>query len=104
MNGLETPEKILSATLTYQTEEDDIGQFIEDFCVVEADAFVSIHEFKKKFKEINTYSKSQKSLSEYMRRRGFLKLDNRVTMPNGEQVRAFTGLRLKNKNSVESWA
>ena len=103
LQGLNTPEIISKATLHYQSEEDDIGQFIEDWCILEPTSHVPIHDFKNKFYQINKYGKSQKSISEYMRRHGYLKTDNRVTLPNGDRSRAYTGLRLKDNNTTERY-
>ena len=98
--GLNTPRQISDATFNYQSEEDDIGQFIEDYCILEKTAYVPIQDFKNKFRNVNNYSKSQKSLSEYMRRHSFLQQQNRLTLTNGDQVRCYTGLRLKDNYSA----
>ena len=94
-SGLQTPQKILDATKNYRDEEDDIGQFIEDHCLVDPEYFVPIEKFNKQFKDINNYNKNRKLLSEYMRRKGFKPHENRMTLPTGEQVRVFNGITLK---------
>ena len=100
-SGLKTPRKILEATSIYQTEEDDIGQFIEDHCVVEEKGYIPVEIFKAMFKQCAGYAKSQKILAEYMRRKGFLKIDNRVRLPNGNQARAYTGIRMCDQYTTE---
>ena len=99
--GLNTPQKVLDATNTYQLEEDDIGQFIEDHCVIEEKGYIPVDTFKAFFKQVTGYAKGQKTLSEYMRRKGFLKIDNRIRLPNGNRVRAFTGIKFINSNVPE---
>jgi putative DNA primase/helicase len=93
--GLPTPSSIMDSTEEYKYEEDSIGQFIEDECVTGEDAYVTVKDFKGRIHEFNKFV-SQKAIAEYMRRRGFLKKDNRIII-RGEQVRAFVGIKLKDR-------
>lgn len=95
-DGLKTPKAIIEATGEYRNEEDDIGMFIEDYCEIEPDEVVTAHEFKNRFYEIHRYHKSQKTISEYMRRKGFKRDDDRAYI-NGERVRVYHGLKLRSK-------
>lgn len=99
-HGLQTPKDIVDATVNYQNEEDDIGQFIVDHCVIDEKGYIPVEIFKVMFKQINGYHKSQKTIAEYMRRKGYLKIDNRVKLPNGEQVRAYAGIRMRDRNTT----
>lgn len=94
-SGLQTPTSILNATNDYKYEEDDLGIFIEDYFDIEEDGYIAVSDFKFKFEEIMRYKKSGKTISEYMARRGYNKKDNRITLQNGDRIRAFTGLSLK---------
>ena len=85
----------MEATNIYQSEEDDIGQFIEDHCVIEEKGYIPLETFKAMFRQTAGYYKSQKTLAEYMRRKGFVKINNRIRLPNGSQTRAYTGIRMK---------
>ncbi len=98
--GLNTPQKVLDATNTYQLEEDDIGQFIEDHCVIDKNGFIPVDHFKDKFKAVNSYWRGWKTVSDYMHRKGYKPTDNRRTMANGSQVRVYVGIRLKDRNTT----
>jgi len=39
-----------------------------------------------------------------MRRKGFVKKDNRIRMPNGNQGRAYTGIRMKDAYTTKDMA
>lgn len=88
--GLKTPQVVLDATGNYQDEEDDLGQFIKDYCIEDEGGYIPINEFKNKFKEIVGYYKGQKIISEYMHRMGII--DDRV-YTKGTQVRCWKGMR-----------
>ena len=103
-SGLNPPREILEATNIYQSEEDDIGQFIEDHCVIEEKGYIPIETFKAMFRQTAGYYKSQKTLAEYMRRKGYVKIDNRITLPNGKRARAYTGIRMKDNYTITDTA
>jgi putative DNA primase/helicase len=91
--GLNVPDAIRKATQLYREEEDDIGQFIKNECIIEKGAFIPATEFKERFKLINGYHKGSKVLGEYMARQGFRpNADSRISY-KGKQTRGFTGLR-----------
>ena len=89
-DGLKTPQTIIDATCEYKEEEDDLGQFIRDYCVKDAKAFIPVNEFKNRFKDVNSYYKSQKNIAEYMKRHGF---DIGRPYVNGLQIRSWMGLK-----------
>lgn len=92
-DGLQPPREIAVATDEYRNEEDDLGQFIEDYCVEDKSESVSVSEFKMRFRDTFGYIKSQKTIREYMKRRGF---EEGRPYRKGIQVRAYMGLRLIN--------
>ena len=90
VEGLKTPKIIFDATCNYQDEEDDLGQFISDYCLVSAEGHIPVHDFKKRFREINGYFKSQKIIAEYMSRNN---VGNRRYTVNGTQVKCWEGIK-----------
>lgn len=91
--GLKPPEVVREATQSYRDEEDDIGQFIKNECVIEKSGFIPVGEFRERFKLLNGYYKGSKTLSEYMIRKGFkFEGDNRVYY-KGKQQRGYHGIR-----------
>lgn len=91
--GLATPEKVRRATQLYREEEDDLGQFIKNECVIEKCGILSCNDFKSKFKEIMGYPKGAKALSEYMARNGHKPSDDNRYVINGKQQRGYVGIR-----------
>lgn len=89
--GLQPPKEIWAATDEYRNEEDDLGQFIDDYCVCAPKDAVPLHEFKMRFKEVHGYFKSQKVIKEYMTRKGFQEGRPYV---KGAQTRCYMGIRL----------
>lgn len=92
--GLLPPEEVHQATKLYREEEDDIGQFIEDECVLEIGRHIEIKEFKEKFYRNKGYHKGQKALGEYMERKGLRKDGGKLRI-NGKEIRAFVNIRFK---------
>ncbi len=92
-SGLTKPTIIMETTDTYRYEEDSIGQFIEDECVIANEYFMPCKEFKERIQAYNKYL-TQKKISEYMRKKGFLPAENR-RMVKDNQLRCYIGLRLK---------
>ena len=92
-DGLCIPKTVKEETALYREEEDGIGQFIKNECILEKGAFLPATEFKERFKLINGYYKGSKVLGEYMARQGFRpNSDSRVSY-NGRQMRCFVGIR-----------
>lgn len=88
--GLKTPKKIFDATCVYQDEEDDLGMFIKDYCIMDENGRIPVTEFKERFRNVNGYFKSQKIISEYMLRYGIIGSRHSI---NGNQVKCWDGLR-----------
>ncbi len=91
--GLGVPAVVKEATQLYREEEDDLGQFIKNECVLDQNGFIPSQEFKERFKSTNGYYKGTKALAEYMMRNGFRSPDNRRIYYAGRQQRGFIGLR-----------
>jgi len=89
-DGLKTPKIIFEATCNYQDEEDDLGQFIKDYCIMDEEGTIPVHDFKKKFRDINGYFKSQKVISEYMSRNN---ITSRRHTVNGSQSKCWEGIK-----------
>ncbi len=100
VNGLNPPEEITNATNKYRAGEDDIGQFIDDYCNISQDAIMPINEFKNKFKIVNGYFKSQKILNEYMIAHDF-KPDRRYI--NNVRQRVWIGIKFNENYQQEKW-
>lgn len=90
--GLAVPNSIKSATQLYREEEDDIGQFIKQECIIGKDGFITVADFKEKFKSVMGYYKSNKIIHEYMHRNGHIIGDNRIAV-GGKQVRGYIKIR-----------
>lgn len=91
--GLKPPEVVKEATQLYRDEEDDIGQFIKNECVIEKSGFIPLNEFRERFKTINGYYKGSKVLSEYMLRSGYKFNGENRAYHNGKQTRGYHGIR-----------
>ena len=93
-SGLTKPPAIMETTEQYREEEDSIGQFIEDECEIEKNTYVQSATFKDRIKNYNKYL-TQKSIDEYMRRKGFRPKLDRLYI-DGKQTRCYIGICLKN--------
>lgn len=91
--GLNPPQRVKQATALYREEEDDLGQFIADECVIDKYGFISATDFKERFKQVSGYYKGQKFISEYMARRGFKPHGNNKITINGKQQRGYVKIR-----------
>lgn len=103
--GLNVPEAVRDATQLYREEEDDLGQFIKQECVVERMGFVSTKIFKDTFHEVMGYHKGQKAISEYMSRKGFKPHGENKITHEGKQQRGYVGIRIAkeiDKNSQQN--
>lgn len=94
--GLNTPEIVRRSTQLYREEEDDLGQFIKQECMIEKGEFIQTKEFRDKFYHIMGYHKSAKSISEYMTRHGFKPHGDNKIMYKGKQQRGYIGIRFAN--------
>jgi len=59
-NGLNPPEEVLEATSEYRREEDTIGEFIEDCCVVDGAVFVGATELYEAFEKWHELHKGKR--------------------------------------------
>lgn len=91
--GLNPPDKVKKATALYREEEDDIGQFIKDECVLVKGGFIPASEFRDKFKQVMGYPKGSKTLAEYMARRGFRNAEDNRVFYHGKQQRGYVNIR-----------
>lgn len=98
--GLKVPEKIKESTQIYREEEDDIGQFIKDECIIERGGFIPTMEFKNRFKSIMGYHKGGKAISEYMARHGFKPHGDKKISINGTQQRGYVNIKWDNHLEV----
>lgn len=90
--GLITPPEIRRATDIYRAEEDAIGQFIKDECIVDKDAWIPVNEFKDRMFTILGFKLSQKQIGAYMEAQGYKDDDNRKAI-QGRTVRVYKGIR-----------
>ena len=95
--GLNTPDIVKQRTDEYRNEEDDIGRFIQDCCVVDPGSKLIVDEFKERFLNHVRYHKSQKVISQYMRRRGF---DIRRITSVGKNRRYYIGIRFLTESEM----
>lgn len=91
--GLDIPKIVIEATKLYREEEDDLGQFIKQECIVQKGGMIGSHEFGDRFKEVMGYPKGKKMLGEYMARNGFKPNDDNRYLIKGKQQRGFVGIR-----------
>ena len=91
--GLNVPDKIRLATELYREEEDDIGQFIKEECIIDKGSFIPTAEFKARFKSVVGYHKGQKYLTEYMLRHGYKPNNDNRQNVNGKQCRVYVNLK-----------
>lgn len=92
--GLVKPKKIIEATENYRSEEDDIGQFIKDNCILDNAKHIEVHNFKEVFRQKMGYLKGRKAITDYMRANGFFPGDGRIYV-HGKQIRAYTKIGWK---------
>jgi len=91
-NGLEVAPSVRQATQVYRKDMDSIGEWLEDYCIVEERAEVSSKVLYESYfawcEEQNEKPLSQRSLGLNLRERHFLRVKR-------EEGRFYTGLRLK---------
>jgi putative DNA primase/helicase len=90
--GLITPKDIQRATAVYRAEEDAIGQFIKDECIVDTAGWISVAEFKDRMFIALGFKLSQKQIGAYMEANGYKNDDNRKNV-DGKTVRVYNGIR-----------
>lgn len=92
--GLNDPESIKLVNKEYKEEEDIIGQFLNDECEDDSTSMVTVKQFKDKFFLYSGFRLSQKTISEYMEKKGYKSDDNRAVV-EGKQKRVFKGIKFK---------
>ena len=104
-SGLTKPPVIMETTEQYREEEDSLGQFIEEECDIDKESYVTVKDFKSRVTQFNKYL-NQKSIGEYMRKKGYMPKDNRLIV-DGKQTRCFIGISLKSngyhKQEQNTW-
>jgi len=74
-NGLQIPDEVVSATADYRQEQDVVGSFISDRCIVASHAVTISGELYRAYvdwcKENGEYSKSQHFFGMTLKKRGF---------------------------------
>jgi putative DNA primase/helicase len=95
--GLDAPEQVREATKEYESEQDVLGAFIEDCCVMSADALVSradIFAEYQKWVESNHERKILDRNSFYERLRKLPGVSEAMKKFQHKPVRGFTGIGL----------
>jgi len=92
--GLGGAKAVRITTEDYRNEEDEIGSFIKDECYVDnkEETYISVKNFKDLLNEYTGKKYGQKTISEYMKSRGF-KPDNNIKVVGAKQTRCFVGIR-----------
>ena len=97
--GLAAPEEVRRATDTYRAEEDVIGRFVEEHCVVAAGETVATAELYGRYtawaKSAGEPAVTQKAFGQALTERGFLK-----GRDGARTKRTRIGLRLKGQESA----
>lgn len=99
--GLITPPIVRRSTDSYRDEEDIIGLFIKDNCIVCDDGWVNVNDFKEKLFEFCGFKLSQKQVSSYMENHGMKDEDNRKVV-SGKTFRIYKGLRFVSGNETQT--
>lgn len=92
MEGLKEPELIHEAGKKYKMEEDRIGTFLSDECIIGEKCLISVPILKEKLWEYLGYKLGNKSIAEYMKIRGF---NGGRTYLDGKQTRVYFGIGLR---------
>jgi phage/plasmid-associated DNA primase len=86
------PEIIKNALNNYCSENDKLGQFIEEQCELGRDFRVNAGVFRDAFNQYTNARIQQKDLVEMMKKRGFKYVQLRTG--NGKRDRIYNGLKL----------
>jgi putative DNA primase/helicase len=99
--GLNPPKFIVDATKDYIDDQDLIGSWIEDCCVVDEEAWTSTIELHKSYTrwsiERNLPELWINTFSSMLEEKGFERTRPRV---GGDKIRGFKGLRLDNDTAT----
>lgn len=101
-NGLTQPDAVLHASRSYRAEQDTLGEFLEECCVIDANAWVPVGEFHHAYEAWCTdrgeKARGTKWLTQRLTPRGI----DRGQLPTGNRARIYIGLGLAtNTNSSE---
>ena len=93
--GLSPPQKVIDATSDYLDDEDTLGAFLNEYCIIDVNAEVSSAQLFEEWKdwagENNAYIGSAKMFGGWMGERGFVKTRDRTGNSN-----VFKGLKFAN--------
>jgi putative DNA primase/helicase len=93
--GLSPPQKVIDATEDYLDDEDTLGAFLNEYCIVDVNAEVSSADLFESWKEWagenNAFIGSAKMFSGWMGERGYTKTRDRAGNNN-----VFKGLKFAN--------
>lgn len=92
--GLGTAAAVKLTTDDYRDEEDEIGMCIKEECFVDwkETTFISVREFKDLLNDYTGKPYGQKTISEYMKAKGY-KPRNNTRIVDRKQVRCYIGIR-----------
>lgn len=98
------PKCVVEATQTYRQEEDMLGRFIEECCIVDKDARVATGDIYRAYtiwaKESGEYILAKTSFGKRISDRGFLSCkvkktgQNLCTGGNDDRIRGYSGIKL----------
>lgn len=106
--GLNVPSKIKEHTQLYREEEDDIGKFLKEECIIQKGGAIPTVEFCNRFEEVMGYKRGNRAIVEYMTRNGFRPNEDCRIFINGKRQKCFIGLRWddgaeKSKGEIIEW-
>jgi putative DNA primase/helicase len=94
-DGLRIPERVTAATAAYRVSNDHVGRFLEDNCIVNADAYVSAADLRRAYEawcgEQGEKPWTAKALGAEFTNRGF---DTTTTGTGNNRTRSWLGLGL----------
>lgn len=91
--GLNVPLKIREHTQLYREEEDDIGKFIKEECILDKKGLIGSKEFCEKFEEVMGYKRGNRSIADYMSKSGFRPVSDSRAFYQGKRQHCFFGLK-----------
>ena len=70
-HGLKLPDAVRQATEEYRRDQDDVGRFVETFCIQSADAFARTSDLYECYETRFEGTKSKNAFGRELTRRGF---------------------------------
>ena len=89
--GLEPPEAVREATEEYRRDQDDVGRFVEMFCVRSEDAYARTSDLYERYETLFEGTKSKNAFGRELTRRGFKIGQRRVA---GKKAKVRLGIAL----------